>query len=186
MKDKKLLLKSSIGILILSLTILCTISLNTKAENSDQLIQDNSNEILAEENLNDTLEIIDNKEEIDEKLELNYIEPSYFYNNMKEEKIEGEIESSTINNFEVITKLYKSDDNKEIRIQQAQDTGKPEDLLKTCRKISIKNTDAWIYGESNKDCYAQILFWYNGIYFNISGDIGIDELTNIANSYIKF
>lgn len=185
LKKNKIIL--AIGLItVLSVVSIYGYSHSIKAEAStDTKKTATSNQLMKDENLNDNLEIINDKEKMKDTLNIKYKEPSYVYKNMTEIKTEGEKKTSSINDFEVITKLYKSEDGKEIRIQQAQDTGKPEDLLSTCRKISIKGIDAWVYGESQKDDYSQILLWYNDIYYNISGYIGVTELTNIASSYIK-
>lgn len=187
MKNKKIIILSIIG--TFSIVLVGTFAKSTSAKNlyssNASIGEKDSKKMISEESLNNTLEVIDSKNTIDEKMQVLYTEPSYLYKNMKEKKVDGEIQSSSINDFECITKLYNSDDNKEIRIQQAQDTGKPYDLLSVCKKISIKGVEAWVYGESSKDSYAQLLMWYNGIYYNISGDIGVEELTNIASSYIK-
>lgn len=109
-------------------------------------------------------------------------EPTYVYKNMKKVKVEGRNQSSMVNNFDVLVSWYKSDDGQEIRIQQTIDTGKPQDLLSKCKKISIDGTDAWVYGNLAGDNFVQVMFWKDWMYYNISGSIGEDELVKILKS----
>ncbi len=101
---------------------------------------------------------------------------------MKQINVQGQRQNNSLGSFDLIVMTYKGDDEKYIRIQEAQDTGKPEDLLTNSKKISINDTEAWVYGDEKGDNYKQIMFWENGTYYNVASDIELNELIKVAES----
>ncbi len=55
---------------------------------------------MKDDDLNDDLQIITDKQKTKDILKIKYKEPSYVYKNMTEIKTEGEKKTSSINNFE--------------------------------------------------------------------------------------
>lgn len=112
-------------------------------------------------------------------------EPTYEYKNMKKISEEIENKSSLLGITPVYIADYKSEDNKEIQIEQCEAAGKPQKILSESQKISIDGTDAWIYISTIAgSTVKQLMFWKNGMYYKISANIETNDLINIAKSLI--
>ncbi|SKA86892.1 protein of unknown function [Clostridium sp. USBA 49] len=134
---------------------------------------------MESDKFNSKVKNLDNEDEVLKNINFKPKEPEYKYKNMKKVKVTGQKHSASTGSFDLSVSYYQTDDGKEIRIQQAPDTGKPEDTLARAQKISINGTDAWVYGNKNK----QIMFWKDGIYYNIAAeDVELDELIKVASS----
>lgn len=140
------------------------------------------NKAMSSKNFNSRVTDFKTKDEVNKNIKIKFKEPKYKHANMKQIHVEGQRQSSSLGSFDLTVTTYKGDDNKYIRIQEAKDTGKPEELLSNSKKISINDTDAWIYGDEKGDNYKQIMFWRDGIYYNVASDIDLSELIKVAES----
>lgn len=172
-------------IIIVSALIICAAvtvygakDIKTYASNQPK---SNDKKLMASDKFNSQVKDY-NENEVSKNVKFNVKEPDYKYKNMQKVKVDGRNFSNSINTFDATISWYKTDDNKEIRIQQAPDTGKPEDLLARCKKIKIGDIDAWVYSSDLGDTFAQIMFWKDGEYFNVSGAATVDELIKISQS----
>jgi len=152
-----------------------------KTYSSNQPIVDKS-KLMDSKSFNSHIKDFKTESEVAKNIKFKAKEPTYIYKNMKKSTVEGRNESSNSANIDVIISYYTSDDNKQIRIQESQDTGKPDDLITNCKKISIDGIDAWILNDKSGDNFTQVMIWKDGMYYNVSGDISADELVKITQS----
>ncbi|MFL0197414.1 DUF4367 domain-containing protein [Clostridium sp. WILCCON 0269] len=179
----KLKYKTVILLIIISATL---IGISVFASNNIRLASASNStsqkNTLSSSDFNSQLTDFKTEDEVNKNIKFKPKKPKYSYANMKETSLVGQTQSTSLGSFDLSIITYKGDDNKEIRIQQAQDTGKPEDLLARCKKISINGIEAWVYGDEQGDDYKQIMFWKDGMYYNVASDIELDELIKIAAS----
>ena len=110
-------------------------------------------------------------------------EPTYQYKNMKKISEEIENKNGLLGITPVYIANYKSEDNKEIQIEQCEADGKSQKILSESKKISIDGTDAWLYISTTAgNTMKQLMFWKNGMYYKISANIETNDLVNIAKS----
>jgi len=66
------------------------------------------------------------------------------------------IEASTISLFEVSVILYKTGDNSDVRVQQAQVIGKLNGILLTCKSFFVNGVDVGVHGKKIHNlCYGR-------------------------------
>jgi hypothetical protein len=83
----------------------------------------------------------------------------------------------------VSTLFVLPNSNKKLLLTQAQDTGKPGDLLSQAQPIQIKGVDAWVLNPSLPT--KQVMIWYKGKYYNLMSNLDISQMEQIAASLIQ-
>lgn len=151
--------------------------------NSNDAANSNKPKTMDESKFNYKTENLKGEADVKSKINFEVKEPVYKYKNMKKVKVTGKNDSSSIGALQVVVTLYKADDGAIVRVQQSKDTGKPEDLLSTCKKVSINGVDAWVIGSDNPHGNKQIMIWKDNMYYNVSSEIApLDELVKVTGS----
>lgn len=180
LKYKKIILVVTlISVILIGTSVFAFNNIKESKNNNDSTPP---NKTMSSKNFNSRLTDFKTKDEINKNIKVKIKEPKYKHANIKQINVQGQRQSSRLGSFDLTVMTYKGDDNKYIRIQEAQDTGKPEDLLTNSKKISINDTEAWVYGDEKGDNYKQIMFWKNGTYYNVASDIELNELIKVAES----
>lgn len=87
------------------------------------------------------------------------------------------------NEVKILQASYSLGDSKFITIRQGNPTGQPDSILNESKKISFAGKDIWVYDPVGDGKVMQILFWDNGLFYNlISKDISEKDLLGIATS----
>lgn len=171
--------KSIIPMVIIVMTLSVGMKLLSYAAEGTKKTEDKQPKTITVEEYNKKSKEYKNEEEVKKNIKFQLKEPEYKYKNMKKIEVTGNSQSSKFNSFDVGITIYRTDDNREVRIQQVQDTGRPNEILSMSEKISINGVDAWVYGEY----YIQIMFWKEGMYYNVSAEnVELNELIKIAES----
>jgi len=80
---------------------------------------------------------------------------------------------------------YKTEKQKYFSIDIINEPSKPEEILKKCEKVTIGNSEVWLYPCDNTSGRNQVIFWKNNLYYNLSSqELSVDVLKNIAESHI--
>ncbi|CAB1244750.1 DUF4367 domain-containing protein [Clostridium sp. MT-14] len=180
LKYKKIIL--AVTLISVMLIVTSVFAFNNIKESKNTNDSTSSNKTISSKNFNSRLTDFKTEDEINKNIKVKIKEPKYKHANMKQINVQGQRQNNSLGSFDLIVMTYKGDDEKYIRIQEAQDTGKPEDLLTNSKKISINDTEAWVYGDEKGDNYKQIMFWKNGTYYNVASDIELNELIKVAES----
>jgi hypothetical protein len=121
---------------------------------------------------------------IKEHVPFNIEFPKFFPNDYKLESSYLDITKNTSSVFYKINLCYSNTSNMNFNISIASEGSKPEDFLKTLKKVKLGTIEAWIDHKNNGKGSNQVMFWKNGLYYNISStEVDIETLTKISESF---
>lgn len=123
-------------------------------------------------------------EKAQEKAPFTIEKPTFLPEGFQEESTKLETSTRGPYQLNVAKMFFKGPGNKQLMIMQVEDTGVPDSLLSQAVKTTINGVDAWIYNPSPQvsSPNIQIMFWKDGKYYNVSGNVGQETIIKVAES----